>query len=100
MSCFIRQGDLALVPTTTKTDDGTPGVRKLILAMGEDSGHSHAITGKMLDKLLTVPEGGADLVVEPATQAWRHEAIAVPAGNYEVRIQREYTPAGARRVED
>lgn len=94
---LIRQGDLALIPTTAGAVTGEP--KHLTLAVGEDSGHAHAIVGARLDNLLTLAEP-ADLVVEPATAAWRHAPIPVPVGTYDVRIQREYTPAGARRVED
>lgn len=94
---LIRQGDLALVPSTAPTVGGDPKV--LDLAIGEDSGHAHTITGVRVDNLLSLTES-ADLIVTPAPSAWRHDAITVPAGTYDVRVQREYTPAGARRVAD
>lgn len=94
---LIRQGDIALVPSAATPLVGEPKHHKL--AIGEDSGHAHAIDGLRLGNLLTVL-AEAPLTVEPETSAWRHTPIVVPAGTYDVVIQREYTPAGARRVDD
>ena len=96
---LIRQGDLALIPTENLKAKIAGDMTHLTLAVGEDSGHAHAIVGKRLDNLLSVPDE-ALLVVEPATAAWRHAPLSVPAGDYEVVLQREYTPAGARNVAD
>ena len=94
----IRQGDIALIPTTHAAPVKGP-VSLLALAIGEDSGHAHSIIGKRMGDLLTVVES-TPLVIEPAPLAWRHAPIDVPAGDYRVVIQREYTPEGARQVQD
>lgn len=94
---LIRQGDLALVPDAAPASTAAP--KLLTLAIGEDSGHMHQITGALADGLLTIAEPAA-LVIGPDTAAWRHDPIMVPAGTYAPRVQREYTPAGAREVGD
>jgi hypothetical protein len=94
---MYRQGDLILIPVKNVTVNGE--VKMTTLASGEDSGHFHAIMGAFDDKFLRV-DVGTDLVVNPPGQSWRHNPIFIPPGTYEVRIQREYTPAGARKVED
>ena len=105
MTKIIRQGDLALIPihrAAVATAPVPPEAVKVTLATGEDSGHAHVVIGQVLvrERILTVSEQDANLVVEPATQAWRHDPIAVPPGEYEIRVQREYTPAGFRQVGD
>ena len=95
---LIRQGDLALIPTGAPIAAPVPS-KLLTLAIGEDSGHMHQITGSLTDGILSLAEP-ADLVIGPDTSAWRHSPIAVPAGTYRPVVQREYTPAGAREVGD
>jgi hypothetical protein len=94
---MFRQGDLVLIPVKDVVVSGESKESKL--ASGEDSGHFHAIMGAVNNKFLRV-DSDTDLVVLPPQQAWRHNPITIPAGTYEVRIQREYTPKGARQVED
>jgi len=95
---LIRQGDLALIPTAPPSSP-VPDPRLLTLAIDEDYGHMHQIAGSLVGDVLVVPDA-ADLVIGPATSAWRHDPIAVPAGSYRAIVQREYTPAGAREVGD
>jgi hypothetical protein len=92
-----RQGDVALIRIGDAPASSPPVPARL--ASGEDSGHWHEIAGVIAGDLVTVPEP-AQLRCQPAAQEWRHEPIDVPPGQYRVVIQREYTPAGMRRVED
>ena len=99
---IYRQGDVFLIPTDTiggrqesREKDGD-----IILAHGEVTGHAHRIKDKKastfyLDgKRYLMIEGPTDLTHE------EHATITLPPGNYEVRIQREYTPEEIRNVVD
>ena len=90
----VRQGDVALFRTDGAPVPGTPA--PIVIARGDNSEHQHIVPGARDGDRVTIPD--ADLAVEP--QAWRHTAIPVPAGTYNIVVQREYTPAGARQVED
>jgi len=109
-----RQGDvfIELINDAIPTRDQKPifdtelGTGKTVLAYGEVTGHSHAIDPKAAllfpstsdearDRgFLEVQEGGAILRHE------EHAEINLPAGNYKVIIQEEYTPEGLRNVAD
>ena len=94
----IRQGDVILTPTEQIQGQKQP---HLTLAEGEVTGHSHRII-----------EGQAELYEKDGTLYLRvlspiallsheeHHAIAIPEGNWMVRIQREYEPQGWRYVTD
>lgn len=96
---------------------------KVVLAHGEVTGHMHAIADKHVahfrdEGLLktfknedgTAPRlraGGTEpftyLVVKDAPAALKHDehdTIMIPPGTYEIRRQREYTPAEIRNVAD
>ncbi|NEQ23064.1 MAG: hypothetical protein F6K28_28705 [Microcoleus sp. SIO2G3] len=94
----FRQGDVILLPV-----EQTQGAKlsHLTLAEGEVTGHKHRIS-----------EGEAQLYQQNGTLYLRvlsetalltheeHNAIAIPQGNWMVRIQREYEPDGWRYVTD
>ncbi|MFI5720919.1 hypothetical protein [Nocardia sp. NPDC051750] len=74
----------------------------MVLALGEVTGHAHAITspGKLFrdphtpnSMVLYLPEGGS-LVHE------EHATIGLPKGWYRVVRQREYLPGAVRIVAD
>ena len=98
----IRQGDLVLTPTTFEVAvKGNPGTKTL--AVGEESAHSHVIDNSYFDPALMqlrVLDGGSSLRVDPPAMSWRHNSIEVPAGDYDIVIQREYTPERIRNVAD
>lgn len=96
---LIRQGDLILIPTARPVDLPTTPPAPVELAQGEDSGHAHVLDGLRVGDVIVLDEP-AQLRVEPPAQAWRHTPIVVPAGAYSWRVQREYTPAGSRQVQD
>jgi hypothetical protein len=88
----IRQGDVLLVPVyrprkfdRALQDDGQPlaGVR----VEGERTGHAHVLPGRVYDGV-----GGRRLIFleRPTTITHEeHRHVAVPAGWWEVRVQRE-----------
>ncbi|MFF3243713.1 hypothetical protein ACFYWY_08245 [Streptomyces sp. NPDC002870] len=108
---MYRQGDVLIVPVT---DDAVPSHAvaapseardargRLVLALGEVTGHAHAVTGpgRLVREpgpfgpmLLHLPEGGRVVHEE-------HAAIPLPRGWYRVVRQREYLPGAVRIVAD
>jgi hypothetical protein len=108
---MYRQGDVLIqpvpedeVPEAVKALPPTPrdGRGRIVLALGEATGHAHAITApgtllrdanEMTADHLHLPSGGR-LVHE------EHAAISLPAGWYRVIRQREYIPGAVRYVAD
>ncbi|MEU8525229.1 MULTISPECIES: hypothetical protein [Streptomyces] len=108
---MYRQGDVLLVPAAedavpphVKDRQGEPrdARGRLVLALGEVTGHAHAVPsrGRLVREpgpwgplLLELPEGGR-LVHE------EHAPIALPKGWYRVVRQREYVPGAYRVVAD
>ncbi len=106
---MYRQGDILLVPladeavpeSAARTAPESRDSRgRIVLALGEVTGHAHAIAGpgrlirlRGLRPLLHLPEGGRVAHVE-------HAAIVLPKGWYRVVRQREYIPGSVRIVAD
>ena len=93
-----RHGDVLL-----KIVDKSKGkkLKHLILAEGEVTGHLHQITkgdAELYDDngtlYLHVDSDNAELTHE------EHKTIILPKGDYEITIQREYTPEGWQHVAD
>ena len=114
---MYRQGDVLIVKIDGEipTKDQNPifdtqlGTGRTVLAYGEVTGHAHAIDPK--SALLFPPLAGESaeardrgfLQVLDGGAVLRHEEhtkIDLPAGNYQVIIQEEYTPEGLRNVAD
>lgn len=83
---------------------------QFILAHSE-TGHHHVIDAtktEVFEQTQNVPEGMGILqmiVKEPTTvehlrSTDTHEPLYLTEGNWEIRLQREYTPEGYRRVAD
>ncbi|MFI2762067.1 hypothetical protein ACH5A3_24890 [Streptomyces echinatus] len=108
---MYRQGDVLLVPVA---DEAVPvhvtdapreqrdGRGRLVLALGEVTGHTHAVVGPgelvreagpFGPMLLHLPKGGRVVHEE-------HAQIVLPAGWYRVVRQREYVPGSVRIVAD
>jgi hypothetical protein len=99
---IYRQGDVLIrrikaVPqnTANKRESG-------ILAFGEVTGHCHKLDS--LDQA-EVLEIGSDLYLRVGDEGVRivhdeHAPISLPSGNYQVTIQKEYSPAEIRSVAD
>jgi hypothetical protein len=109
MQGLIRQGDVLLVPVTTIPPGIEPVGRehgRVILAHGEVTGHHHSIASP--DVTLVSRREADDLHVwlsvtapEPVElEHPEHATLLVPPGLWEVRRQREYSPAAARQVMD
>jgi hypothetical protein len=108
---MYRQGDVLLVPVAEEAVPphavGAPreprdGRGRLVLALGEVTGHAHAVVGPgelvrepgpFGPMLLHLPKGGRVVHEE-------HAAIALPKGWYRVIRQREYVPGSVRIVAD
>src|SRR5262245_47031030 len=96
---LIRQGDLLLVPVDVLPERTLPRLTgRLVLAEGEATGHAHVVDNERASLhgtyggtwFLSVEDGEPVLLLHE-----EHDPLAVPAGVYEVRRQREYVP---RRV--
>jgi hypothetical protein len=102
MKKLYRQGDVLIrqiesIPTqkSTKRVDG-------VLAYGEVTGHAHQVEDKSAAEVLEIESGLYLRVGEEGVRIVHeeHAPITLPAGNYEVTIQREYAPADIRNVAD
>jgi hypothetical protein len=105
-----RQGDVLItrigaVPaglTIKPRDNG-----RVILAYGEVTGHAHAIADTLeapAAALFDDPSGDGSFVMlvegDTGLVHEEHGRIDLPAGNYRVTRQREYTPEAIRNVAD
>ena len=98
-----RQGDVFIEgikkPTTVKGKRILNGV----LVEGEVTGHAHRVQKSDLDAVEIVAE--AEHIVLSARRDItivheEHSPITLPAGDYKVGIQREYSPQEIRLVRD
>lgn len=110
---FAAQGEAFFRRVDAKPDDGVevePVDGKHIIAHSE-TGHHHLMDASgvtVLERTENVPEGMKilHLIVDEPTALEHlratdtHEPIMFEKGHYEVRLQREYTPEGLRRVQD
>lgn len=104
----IRQGDVALVSVREippEAIEQTIKGKKLILALGEATGHHHRF--EFLDQTqsikLYVAAGGARYLDVSAPSDLLHEehsTARVPAGRWLLPVQTEYSPQDLRRVQD
>lgn len=95
----LRQGDVILIPASETVNSDK--LAHLTLAEGELTGHRHRIS-----------QGNAELyernrtlylkVISPTALLTHeeHQPVAIPKGDWIVRIQREYEPKGWRYVAD
>jgi hypothetical protein len=117
----VRQGDVLFI-----REDGIKGVAeiapkgdRIVLAIGETSGHCHAIDSSkarfyrlaqdaerielVVDRMLHVIERAVVHVESThsrARQDERHIPVTLPPGNYRVRVMREYDPFMVRSTAD
>jgi hypothetical protein len=91
----FRQGDvlLAAVEAIPETAAPEPRAGRIVLALGEATGHAHAIEEQ--DARTFTYEGERFLLTKSRAQLIHeeHAPIEVPPGAYRVVIQREYVPA-------
>lgn len=116
---MVRQGDILLIKlarpvAADKLEPETSDPRGLVLAEGESSGHHHAVFGKgaklfrfrdAVGRVLTVGREGANIRVVGGGSAAhpRHLPVSLAPGQWEVRIQRQWTSedeARSRQVMD
>ncbi|GAA2812121.1 hypothetical protein GCM10010441_40990 [Kitasatospora paracochleata] len=108
---MYRQGDVLIVPVeetavpaavVAPAPQPRDGRGRLVLALGEVTGHAHAVVGPgelrreagpFGPAWLHLPEGGRVVHEE-------HAVIALPRGWYRVVRQREYVPGAVRMVAD
>ena len=99
---IYRQGDV-LIRRIKAVPQTTAKVRESgILAYGEVTGHCHKIENLEQAEVL---ECGNDLYLRVSEDGVRivhdeHSPITLPEGNYEITIQREYSPEEIRNVAD
>lgn len=94
-----RHGDVIIVPTTK----GVRGKEKedKALAYGEVTGHSHRMTEGLAAVFQFNDEMYLKVISERAALTHEeHSRIDLPAGDYEVIIQRDYIPGGWTKVID
>jgi len=108
---MYRQGDVLVVETKERPASAKPVPRdagRVILAYGEVTGHAHALTDKRATLYRDDGAGSGGrtfLSIAPGDPAElqheEHSTIPLPGGkDYEVIIQREYSPAEIRNVAD
>ena len=104
---MYRQGDVLLIPCAEPPKDGRvkrprDANGRLVLALGEATGHAHAIASPKAD--LFEVAGATYLLVDGDCVTLDHEEhtppIALPPQWYRVPLQREYHPETIRRVSD
>jgi hypothetical protein len=101
----IRQGDVLLVPIDKPIgkldrvlDEGGKPVDGMLVE-GERTGHAHRLSARVYD---TAGKGRVLMLERPGTLTHEeHRHVEVPAGWWEVRVQREYeSPARNARRRD
>lgn len=96
---LYRQGDV-LIKRIKAVPQNTAKKRETgILAYGEVTGHCHKVETSAQAEVLEI---GSDLYLRVSEDGVRiihdeHAPITLPAGDYEVTIQREYSPEAAHR---
>jgi hypothetical protein len=106
---MFRQGDVLVVPIDAAGMPGNlvaaPRDRRgrMVLALGEATGHAHVVTGDRV-ALLCPPDEPDRLFLDIAGYGRlgheEHGPIPLPAGTYQVIRQREYFPGAIRPVSD
>lgn len=93
---IYRQGDV-LITRIDAVPEGAAS-KDNILARGEATGHHHLAEGAEV----LIKDGKQYMVVrqKAVVKHQEHKEIELPAGMYEVGIQREYSPQENRRVMD
>lgn len=103
---IFRQGDVLLIAVSAipaGAKDITP-TDNIILALGEATGHAHAVqTSKRAPKAKLWDAGAERFLQVMEATSLRHEEhseIPLPLGKYQVILQTEYHPQELRRVSD
>lgn len=109
LNAFYRQGDVAFIPIATLPTGKRTKRKDGVAAYGEVTGHSHqlAVTDREIAEVLEIGDGlfvhVSDAGISLSGATFKHEEhapITLPTGNYEIRIQQEYSPEAIRNVVD
>lgn len=109
---MYRQGDVLIVPVDAEkvpsyladaAGEARDARGRLVLALGEVTGHAHAVTGP--GRLIREPGDAAGRMFLHLPSGGRvvheeHAAIPLPRGWFRVVRQREYLPGSVRVVAD
>lgn len=99
---FARQGDVRIVMVSSIPKGNRKPQADGCLAYGEVTGHAHKVSSLEDAGLfhvgdgmfLSVGENGVNIIHE------EHDTINLPAGDFQVIIQKEYAPEAIRNVQD
>lgn len=90
-----RQGDIFLdqIAEIPKAAKAEAPAERVVLALGEATGHAHAFYGRGVT-MFRADDGGVFIdVKEPSDlKHEEHKTVRVPKGKYRVIRQREYAP--------
>lgn len=97
-----RQGDVLIRRISSLPEQPSKLRVSGILAYGEVTGHAHRIENLHQAEVLEIE---TDLYLRVSKDGVRivhdeHAAIELPAGKYQIVIQREYSPEAIRNVAD
>lgn len=98
-----RQGDVLLMRVESQTGEAEiPQTGDVILALGEVTGHAHRIKdrGAKLWSLKDTRDRLLTLAADAQLTHEEHAAVFLRAGQYRVRIQREWLGEEVRNVAD
>lgn len=102
MNKQYRQGDILIVETTTMPKTDLKKVKSILVAEGSKTGHKHIL--KSSSQMLLYDKDGSRFVTIPKSAELVHDEhakIAIPKGDYEIRIQQEFDLVeGTRQVTD
>jgi len=98
----IRQGDVLVTTRTAPAGAETqkPEQGLVILARGEATGHHHSVDASTAAMLAKGAERFLRVKAPTHLRHQEHREIPLPAGTFEITIQREYTPGAIRNVQD
>lgn len=111
---MAAQGDLLIrkIDVLPEGLNKTKSENGFYVVAHSETGHNHVIADKpnvtlyeandpMVSYLEVIEATDAtETLIKHLREFDTHETINIPAGKYEIRRQREYTPEGWRRVED
>jgi len=107
MRRIYRQGDVCLIAVDSIPADAVaqkPEGNKVILALGEVTGHHHRFEFLNTDHNVKLFHAGGARYLDVTAPAdllhEEHSTVRVRAGKYLLPVQTEYSPAELRRVED
>ena len=97
---MFRQGDL-LFKEVEKIPEDAKEKKDGVIAEGEITGHKHQLRpGTQAALMIAANVAYVHAVHQAYVDHQEHETIDLPAGDYCVKRQREFTPEGWRQVAD